>query len=431
MPKRAQGLTDLELRKAERRERQYKLYDADGLFALIHPNGSRYWRLRYIYAGKERVLALGTHPEVSLAQARAKAAEARERVKAGIDPVTHNRETKAANIERTEATLQSVAKAWLERKARGHGRSEPKWSASTIEKVGAALNAHVLPRLGKLPIESITAPMVLDVVHAVEKRGKIEQAHRVLRWTKGIMRYAQAAGVIKHNPIADMRPSELLADRDPTHYPHLERNELRAFLQSIAEYKGRPETRIAVNILLMLAVRTGELRAAKWEEFNLDRGEWLIPVERLKQRKNRKKLRGEVKPHWVPLPRQAVILLKELRQFTGWSEYLFPLMGGRGRYPHMSENTVGRAIKIMGYKGRVVGHGFRATFSTIANDSLLFPKDVIEAHLGHGDEDKVRNSYNHAGYAEHRRKLMTWWADLLDATVNGADVVSIDVAKRS
>jgi integrase len=399
-------VTDTQIRNTKVRDRDYKVYVGSGLYVLVHKNGSRYWRLKYRYADKEKILALGVYPQVKLADAREHAHEARELLRQGIDPMTHKRETKARNIASTLETFQVVAAEWL-------SKNGGKWSKSYSDKVGQTLVANVLPRIGKIPVSSVSAPMVLDALRPMEARAAIEQASRALRWIKAIMRYAVVTGRIDRSPLTELLASEVLIQRVSKRYPHLDRDQIGDFLRRLVEYPGRTETRIAVNLLLLSAVRTGELRAAKWDEIDVKRGEWRIPAERMKMRS----------PHIVPLSSQVRALIEELRGLTGYSIYLFP--GGRGRFPYMSENTVNKAIAMLGYKGKVVGHGFRATFSTIANESGRFSPDVIERQLAHKEQNEIRAAYHRAEYLAERRKLMQWWADYLDQLKAGAEVVPI------
>ena len=399
-------ISDVKVRNAKAREKGYKLYDSNGLFVLIHPNGSRYWQLKYRYAEKEKIFSIGTYPDVKIADARERAKEARDLLKQGIDPMTRKRETKARNIATALETFQVVFEEW-------QTKNSGKWSSTYSEKVRQILSANVLPRIGKIPISTLTAPMVLHAMRPMEARGAVEQAARALRWVKSIMRYAVVTGRIDRSPLSEMFASEVLAERKAKRYPHLKRDEIGDFLRKLTEYPGRPETRIAVNLLLLTALRTGELRAAKWAEIDVKRGEWRIPAERMKMRT----------PHIVPLSSQALSLFDELHDLTGYSPYLFP--GGRGRFPYMSENTVNKAIAMLGYKGRVVGHGFRATFSTIANESGNFSPDVIERQLAHKERNEVRAAYHRAEYLPDRCKMMQWWADYLDALKSGAAVIPL------
>lgn len=389
-------LRDIQIRNAKPCEKAYKLYDGGGLFVLVHPNGSRYWRLKYRYADKEKVLALGVYPKLTVAIARERAEEARALIKKGIDPVTHKHVERTRNIALALDTFETVGTEWLSKRA---GR----WSTSYADRVRQTLWVNIMPRLGRMPISSISAPMVIDALRPIEARGAIEQATRALRWIKAIMRYAVSTKRLERNPLSDTLAHEVLAERSAVKgHPHLEEGELGGFLRALTEYRGKHETRLAVNLLLLTVVRPGELRAAEWQEFDLKKSEWRIPAERMKMRA----------PHVVPLSQQAVALLEELRTLTGWSKYLFP--GGRGRLPYMSENTINKAIVLMGYGGRVVGHGFRATLSTIANEAGHFSPDVIERQLAHKERNEVRAAYHRSEYLPQRRKMMQWWADHLD-----------------
>lgn len=400
------SLSDVKIRNSKVRDKAYKLYDGNGLFILVHPNGSRYWRLKYKFAGKEKNIALGVYPTMKATEVRELAEEARGLVKKGIDPVTNKREEKANNIARTLDTFQVVFTEWL-------NKNSSKWSSSYSDKIKWTMEANIIPRIGNIPISTLTAPAVLDAIRPIESRGAIEQAARALRWIKSIARYSVASGRIDRSPLTDVMAAEVLVKRTAKRYPHLERQEIGNFLRALTEYPGKAETRIAVNLLLLTAVRTGELRAAKWEEFDLDQKEWHIPAEHMKMRA----------PHIVPLSSRVRILLDELHTFTGYSPYLFP--GGRGRFPYMSENTVNKAISMLGYKGRVVGHGFRATFSTITNESGRFSPDVIERQLAHKERNEVRAAYHRAEYLPDRHKMMQWWADYLDNLRAGTEVIPL------
>lgn len=403
-------LPEVAVRNAKPRQRPYKLFDGDGLYLNVHPNGSKYWRLKYRYAGKEKVLALGVYDQVSMTEARARADKARKLLADGFDPVVTKRVERAAIAAQHANTFEKAAEAWMERHAGD-------WTPSYTEKVRGILSANLYPRIGALPLAALTAPIIIEAVKPIEARGAIEQAARALRWTSAILRCGVANGLITSSPLAGIKPSEVLRKRTAKSHPHLERHELGDFLRALTEYPGKPETRLAVRLLLLTFVRTGELRGTQWAEFDLEHAEWRIPGERMKM--------GA--PHIVPLSRQALALLAELRQYTGYSTYLFP---NHGKHPYMSENTINKCIHILGYKGRVVGHGFRATASTILNDSGLFNPDAIEAQLAHKEQNEVRAAYNRAKYLPERRKVIQWWADFLDAAHKGADVVPLK-RKRS
>lgn len=392
-------ITDTAIKNAKPKAKPYKIYDRDRLFLLVHPNGSKYWRLRYKREDKEKVIALGVYPSVTLAEARKRAQEAHDMLVKGLDPA----EQWAAQKTRTNVTtFESLAREWLARK-------KGKLSTYYFVKIEKTIRTNLFPRLGEKPIREVSAGDVLECIRAMEARDAIELARRCKSYAAAIFNYAAA---LEHVPVgynpAQGLTRDVLEHHVVKHFPHLVEEELGKFLRALAEYPGRAETRLAVKLLLLTFVRPGELRAAKWEEFNLagDAPMWSIPAERMKMRL----------PHVVPLSSLAVEALKELQIFTGYSPYLFP--GGRGRLPYMSENTVNKAIALLGYKGRVVGHGFRATASTILNESRQFRPDVIERQLAHKDRDEMRGIYNRAEHLDERRRLMQWWADKLDALAN-------------
>ena len=393
-------LTSTAVRKAKPREKAYKIYDhgCRRLFLLVHPNGSKYWRLRYKRGDKERVLALGIYPFLTLNEARKQALDAHDWLIKGLDPA----EQKAAQKVQTAAdqvTFGSVTEKWLALK-------KGKLSASYVSKVESTIKANLFPRLGDKSIREITAGMVLECLQIMERRGAVNLARRCKAYCAAIFNYATALELVPvgYNPARGLT-RDVLEHHAVQHFPHLVETDLGEFLRALTEYPGRAETRLAVKLLLLTFVRPGELRAAKWEEFKLDGDAptWRIPAERMKMRLL----------HVVPLSQQTVEALKELQIYTGHSPYLFP--GGRGRLPYMSENTINKAIALLGYKGRVVGHGFRATASTILNESRQFHPDAIERQLAHKDRNKIRGIYDRAEHLDERRRLMEWWADRLDA----------------
>ena len=298
-------LTDVKARTAKSGEKAYKLADGKGLFMLVQPNGSKYWRLKYRHAGKEKQLALGVYPEVTLAQARELTLEARVLLKAGNDPGTERKATKARAVESAAVTFEGVAREWMENRG-------DTWAPSYAEKVGAILGNNLFPRIGALPITSITAPMLLGALRPIEARGALEVAARAGRWAGEVFRYAIATGRATEDPAGVLKGA--LKVGQTKHYPALRREEVGAFLRALLEYPGRPEARLALQILLLTLVRPGELRAACWTEFDLEGAEWRVPRERMKARVE----------HIVPLSLQTVALLKELQSLTGHAACLFP-----------------------------------------------------------------------------------------------------------
>ncbi len=397
-------LTDTAIRTAKPTAKSYKLYDHDRLFLLVHRNGAKYWRVRYRRDGKETVLSLGTYPAISLREAREKASHIHTELVKGLDPATERR--KKAEADAGLPTFKVVAEKWLAVK-------KAKLSPSYVGKMEITIHANLYPRLGDKPLVEITATLVLECLRAMEMRGAVALARRCKTYCAAIFNYAAALDLVAvgYNPAKGLT-GDVLGHHTVKHYPHLTEQELSEFLCALAEYRGRPETALAVRLLLLTFVRPGELRAARWSEFDFDESLWRIPAEKMKMRR----------PHVVPLSVQAIAALKELQVYTRYSPYLFP--GGRGRIPYMSENTVNKAIALLGYKGRIVGHGFRATASTILNESREFHPDVIERQLAHKDRDEIRAIYDRAEHLEQRTRLMQWWADKLD-TLTTRNVVAL------
>lgn len=396
-------LSDTKARSAKPRRKPYKLYDGHGLYLLIHSNGSKYWRLRYRLSDKEKLHAIGVYPEVSLAEAREAATGARKLVKVGRDPVTEQRAAKATAAVRNATTFEGVAKEWIDKR-------REKWSATYADKVSEILRKDLYPRIGGLPIAEVKAPVLLAALRPIEARGALEVASRARRWSGEIFRYAIATGRAEFDPSIVLKGA--LKSATTKHYPALQRDEIGDFCRKLTDYTGRPETRLAIRLLMLTFTRPGELRAAKWGEIDMEQREWRIPAERMKGRR----------PHLVPLSKQAVLVLTELQRFSGYSAWLFP---GTGKQPCMSEMTINRAIERLGYGGRVVGHGFRATASTILNESGRYSPDVIERQLAHRERNKVRAAYHRAEYLPQRRTMMQWWADYLDGLTAGGKVVSL------
>lgn len=398
------ALSDTAVRNARPRQKAAKLFDGGGLYLKVDPTGSKYWRLKYRFDGKEKTLALGVYPEVTLAEARAERDKWRKVLKEGHDPGQRRKIERVHNTLQARMTFQAVAEEWISKRGQ-------KWAATYRKRLTGALTTNLFPRIGNLPIAEITPPILLDALRPIEARGSLEEVGRVRRWCSEVFRYAVATGRAEDNPADFLRGA--FETRATRNYPHLSRKDLPDFQRRLNEYTGRPETRLALRLLMLTFVRPGELRAAKWNEIDFDAREWRIPAERMKRRIE----------HVVPLSRQAVATLEELRQLTGHSDWMLP--GGAKRLPYMSENTLNKAIATLGYKGRLVAHGFRATASTILNESGAFAPDVVERQLAHRERNTTRAAYNRAEHLPERRRMMQWWADFLDSTLKGADVVPI------
>jgi integrase len=341
---------------------------------------------------------------VSLAEAREKRDQMRKQVANEIDPVEAKRVNKQVKKFAQENSFEAVARAWY-----------ASWAAARsprhAEYVLRRLEADVFTVIGKRPISEIKAPELVAMMKAIEKRGALDIAKRAFQTTGQVFRYAIAHALADRNPTADVKPSDVLASRRKENYARVDAKELPNLLRKIEGYQGTPVTRLAIKLLALTFVRTGELIGAKWEEFDLEAAEWRIPAERMKMRT----------PHIVPLSKQAIQILQVLHGVTGHSKFLFP--GERDHAKQISNNTILKALERMGYKGRMTGHGFRGLASTILHEKD-FNHQHIELQLAHQERNQISASYNHAKYLTQRTKMMQWWADYLDMQLIG-NVVSI------
>jgi integrase len=398
-------LTDAACRQAKVKEKPYKLTDGGGLYLLVKPTG-KYWRWDYRYLDKRKTMAFGVYPETSLAKAREQCRRAREVLRAGTDPV------EAKRAEKRQATLAAfhsfevVATEWFAKHM--VGRSE-----SHKERIWNRLEADIFPWLGKRSVNEIEAPEILECLRRIEARGAIETAGRV-RWScSKVFRYAIAAGLARNDPAELLKGA--LARPTTTPFPTItDPVEVGALLRALDGLQASLVVRCAARLAPILFVRPGELRHAEWTEIDFDKAEWRIPAEKMKSRAT----------HVVPLPRQAISILRELKPLTGGGKYVFP--GERTRERPMSENTINAALRRLGYaKDEFTGHSFRKIASTLLNESHLWHRDAIERQLAHGERDEVRAAYNYAEYLPERKKMMQWWADYLDQLKAGADVISL------
>jgi integrase len=381
-----------------------RLADSAGLYLEVIPAGGRYWRWKYRYAGKEKRLALGTYPVVTLAKARQRRDDARRALAEGSDPAQARIEAKELQRTRMATNFEAVARAWFE-----HWR-EPR-SPRHADYVRRRLEADVFPAIGRTPIGEVTAPQLLAMAKRIESRGAVDIAKRALQTCGQVLRYAVAHGLLERNPAADVKPSDALKPRKKAHYARLDAKEVPTLLRRIDAYAGTPTTRLAMMLMALTFVRTGELIGARWGEFDFEAAEWRIPAERMKMRT----------PHIVPLSVQALAVLASLHeQRHAVSDLLFP--GERDHEKTMSNNTILKALERMGFKHRMTGHGFRGIASTMLHE-LGYRHDVIELQLAHQERDAVSAAYNHATYLKERRELMQAWADQLDALRRGAKVL--------
>jgi integrase len=382
-----------------------RLTDGLGMYLEVTAAGGKYWRMKYRHAAKEKRLALGVYPEVTLAEARKRRDKARDALAQGEDPAQLKREAKLKRALMDATTFEAVARQWW---AHWSGPRSPRHAEYVIRR----LEADVFPALGARPLANITAPQLLAMAKGIEARGALDIAKRALQTCGQIMRYAVAHGLIERNPAADVRPSDALKSRKKENYARLDAKEVPELLRKIEAYQGSTYTRLAMKLMAYTFVRTGELIGARWAEFDLEAAEWRIPAERMKMRT----------PHIVPLAPQAVEVLQALQTVSGSRALLFP--GERDHERPMSNNTILAALKRMGYAGRMTGHGFRGLASTILHEQG-YPHHVIELQLAHQERDQVAAAYNHATYLRERRAIMKAWADHLDKLRKGADVIPL------
>ncbi len=407
MTRSAKPLTDLEIRKAEPRPdgKPLKLADGAGLALWVLPSG-KYWRLKYRFAGKEKVLAIGVYPAVKAAEARQRRDDAKRLLRDGLDPGAERKEAKARQRLAGAETFEALAREWLQ-------LQKAKLAPATYAKAEWMLTELACPYVGSRPIAEIKPPELLDMLRRIEARGAHETAHRTKQRCSQVFRYAISTGRAERDPSADLRGAlapvvsrSRAAVTDPV--------AVGALMRAIDTYQGRAVTAYALKLAPLLFVRPGELRAAEWSEIDLDAAEWRIPAERMKMRE----------AHIVPLSRQALAILRDdLRPLTGHRRFVFPSL--RSAQRPMSENTITAALRRLGYDGsEMTGHGFRAMASTLLNEMGWTP-DLIERQLAHAERNRVRAAYNRAQYLGERRRMMQAWADHLETLKNGATAVVI------
>ncbi|PIZ03484.1 MAG: integrase [Gammaproteobacteria bacterium CG_4_10_14_0_8_um_filter_38_16] len=389
------ALTDIKIRSAKPREKAYKLTDEKGLYLFISPNGSKSWRFKYRFAGKEKLLSIGLYGDVSLADAREERDKARKLLAKDIDPGLDKQSKKRSSKIAAENSFESVAREW-------HTKcSSKKWTKKHAERILVRLEKDIFPYIGTKAISEIEAPELLAVLTKIEDRGAIDTAHRAHQNCNQIFRYAIATGKTKHNIAADLQGA--LTPVKQIHYSSIKNPiAIGELLRSINNYQGHFPTKCALQLAPLLFVRPGELRHAEWSEINFETREWKIPAKKMKMRVE----------HIVPLSTQAISIFKELRQLTRDGQYVFPSVRSLKR--PMSDNTLNAALRRMGYtKEELTAHGFRSMASTLLNEQN-WNRDVIERQLSHGERDTVRAAYNHAEYLPQRKEMMQKWADYLE-----------------
>ncbi|EAA5752288.1 tyrosine-type recombinase/integrase [Salmonella enterica] len=385
-------LTARQISTAKPTEKPYKLSDGGGLYLLVNPNGSRYWRMKYRYAGKEKLLSIGVYPDVTLAEARDKRTQAKRILAAGDDPSEVKQAEREAKNLAANNSFELLALEW-------HEHKKPNWSSGYADDIMEYLRKDIFPYIGKKAITDIKPITMLSVLKKMEERGVLDKLKKTRQACRQIFTYAIITGRAEFNPVTDLAGA--LKTPKQQHFPHLMPTQIGPFIHAVNTYSGSKVTRIATLLLMYTSVRTIELRASEWTEFDLDNDLWQIPKERMKMRR----------PHLVPLSRQVKSLLLELKSITGWGKYVFP--GRNDAHKPMSEASINQVIKRIGFAGKVTGHGFRHTMSTILHEKG-FNSAWIEAQLAHADRNTIRGTYNHAQYLDGRRDMLQWYADYLD-----------------
>ena len=381
------------------------MYDAGGLLMLINPNGSKWWRFKYRFAGREKALSLGTYPDTGLKKARARLEEVRTLVADGVDPAHVRKQVKRD----LGYSVETVAREWFATKTQ--------WAESHSKRVLSRLETWVYPALGPRPIASITPTDVLEVLRRIEKRGTVETAHRVKSSFSQILRYAVATQRADRDVTVDLRGA--LQTPTTNHFAAIiDPVELGGLLRAIQQYRGTYPVQCALNLTPHLIVRPGELRRMEWAEIDVDQRIWTIPSTKMKGRRS----------HLVPLSDQSLAILDELRPLTGNGQYVFPSLGTKSR--PMSENTVNAALRRLGYsKAEVTAHGFRASARTLMDEVLHERVEIIEHQLGHAVRDSMGRAYNRTSFLDERRAMMTRWSNYLDSLTAGADIVPLHTTK--
>lgn len=382
-------LNDMQIRRAKPEAKAYTLGDGQGLSLLIEPNGSKSWRFRYRFAGKPKMISLGVYPTITLADARSRRDDARKLVAEGKNPSEVRKEQKIALQTKSESAFEKIATEW-------HQMKSAKWSEGYASDIMEAFQNDIFPYVGTRPVGEIKPLELLNVLRKIEKRGALEKMRKVRQRCSEVFRYAIATGRAEFNPAADL--SSALEVHQSNHFPFLKADEIPDFLRALDSYTGSRLVQIATKLLMITGVRTIELRAALWSEFDLDNAIWEIPAERMKMRR----------AHLVPLSTQALDLLRELKTFSGYYIYVFP--GRNDPNKPMSEASINQVIKRIGYGGKVTGHGFRHSLSTILHEKG-YNTSWIEMQLAHVDKNSIRGTYNHAQYLDKRMIMMQWYSD--------------------
>lgn len=417
MPKLVIPLTDIQVRTAKPKDKPYKLADGGGMYLLINVDGAKYWRMDYRIYEKRNTVAFGKYPEVTLIQAREKRKEARELLGAGKDPARDRDEKKQFAADAAANTFEKLAREW-------HANRLSAWSASTAKNTIDRLENDIFPEIGKIPIAEISHKQMIAALRKIEDRGAGEVARRLKATCARVFSYANQHGIENRNPAADLK--DVLKPVKAGHFAAIAPDELPAFMSAIRENNARLyiPTRIALRLMLLIFVRSSELRTTPWSEINLQTGDWVIPWQRMKRGKLT--VNPDKTDHHVCLSRQAVELLRELHTYTGGNKYLFP--NQRDPQKPMSGDAIRMALNRMGYEGRMTTHGFRALAMTTLKEKLGYRHETVDRQLAHAQKDKIASAYDRAQFLDERKKMMQHWADYLDGMLSDVNVIQFKAA---
>ncbi len=394
------ALSNAKILAAKSKAKPWKLYDERGLYVDVRPSGGKFWKLKYVYRTKEQLLTLGRYPDVSLKDARTAREAALEQLARGVDPSLEKKRTKAAELISAANTFDLVAQEFIEKRraegVRDTTHDKAVWFASLLE-----------PSIGSRPIAEIEPVELLAAIKKIEKSGRRETARRLLAFAGRVFRYAIATARARHDIAGDLRGS-LTAPQTKHLGAIIDEDGVGALLRAIDAYAGQPWTRLGLQLAAHVFLRPGEVRRAKWSEIDFEHAIWRVPVANAKMKRE----------HVVPLSQQAISILREVRELGGRGDYVFPSI--RTPLRPMSENTLNGALRRLGYTGEeMTSHGFRATASTLLNESGKWSTDAIERALAHGDKDKVRAAYHRGTHWSERVEMAQWWSDHLDSLRQG------------
>lgn len=407
MARKTLPLSDKEIKNAKSSEKEYKLFDGGGLYLSVQPNGSKGWRLKYLFKGNEKRISLGTYPIVSLSDARSKREEYKKAIASGIDPSQERKSNKIKlqlEQEEVQNTFENIAKEFLEKQKLRLGEK-------TYQKKEGRFKNHIFGSIGSKNIDDVTVQEILVIIRKLEAKGQNETAHRILNLIDQVYQYGLAVGRVKHNIAADINPRLALNPIVVKHMPTIiDPKIIKLFLQGVNCYSGTLAVKTALQLMPFVALRPANIRAAEWKEFDFDKKIWRIPAEKTKMGSE----------HYVPLTDSMINIVKIMEPLTGQGKYVFSTQTKGNDHP-LSENTLTKGIRIVLKNEKIdadmVSHGARSMFSTLAYEHFQDHKmisEVIERQLDHRERNKVKDAYNHAEYLNERRALMQWWSDYLD-----------------